>query len=220
VKLFRCPPRRLSHLKAHVMAQSKQRERASEQGGWLACFRAYGARRKCPVRAPCFRHVLPHVRGFPTLRVLGVIRLPNGIRRAFPVTVLLRLPATCSASPLRSRHSSVSGFPLPCLNSRLPASNAGHAQEPLGPPMCFAVSLPACRGLWTPADLRRLANADALVGPAVSVQILGVRNKLISKLYLHCRARGHAYGLQDSLSTLRPFCSSCLRLRQGRSPPS
>ena len=29
---------------------------------------------------------------FPTARVLCVIRLPKGMRRAFPLTVLLRLP--------------------------------------------------------------------------------------------------------------------------------
>src|SRR5262249_1466007 len=39
-----------------------------------------------------------------------------------------------------------------------------------------------------------------------------------SKLYQHFRVRGHPYGLQDALSTLRPSCSSCVRprLRHGR----
>src|SRR6266571_7436641 len=39
-----------------------------------------------------------------------------------------------------------------------------------------------------------------------------------SKLYQHFRVRGHPYGLQDTLSTLRPSCSSCVRprLRHGR----
>src|SRR6266536_2711342 len=188
------------------------------QGGGLACFRSNGVRRKFPVRAASFRHVLPHVRGFPPLGVLGVIRLPNGLRRAFPFTVLLRLPDTCSTSQLRFRHRSVSGFPLPCLNSRIPASNAFHAQEPMGPPKFFDVSLPACRGLWTPADLHILATSDALVWPSVSVKTLGVRSKLISKLYQHFRVRGHPYGLQDALSTRRPSCSPWYppRLRHGR----
>jgi len=124
---------------------------------------AQPVRHEFPVRATCSRRVLPHVVGFPHLRVLRSIRLPTGIRRAFPVTVLLRLPATCSTSPLRFRHSSVSGFPLSCLNSRIPASDAFHAQELLGPPKFFDVSLPACHGLWTPADLRILAQPDALV---------------------------------------------------------
>src|SRR5438093_11612993 len=40
----------------------------------------------------------------------------------------------------------------------------------------------------------------------------------MSKLYQHFRVRGHPYGLQDTLSTLRPSCSSCVqpRLRHGR----
>src|SRR5262245_43732719 len=48
----------------------------------------------CPVQAACFRRVLPPVVGFPHLGVRRSIRLPRRIRRAFPVTVLLRLPAT------------------------------------------------------------------------------------------------------------------------------
>jgi hypothetical protein len=112
----------------------------------------------------------------------------------------------------------VSGFPLLCLMSCLPCVRISLRQEPLGPPKFFDVSLPACRGLWTPADLRILANSDALVWPSVSVKTLGVRNKLISKLYQHFRVRGHPYGLQDSLSTLRPSCSPWYppRLRHGR----
>src|SRR3989442_15426744 len=40
----------------------------------------------------------------------------------------------------------------------------------------------------------------------------------ISKLYQHFRGHGSPYGLQDTLSTLRPFCSlqASLRLRHGR----
>ena len=55
-------------------------------------------RHQFPVRATYFRHVLPHVRGFPTLRVLCVIRRLIRIRRAFPVTVLLRLPGVPGAA--------------------------------------------------------------------------------------------------------------------------
>jgi hypothetical protein len=54
--------------------------------------RSNSVRHKFPLRAACFRQALPHVRGFPTLRVLRLIRFPIGIRRAFPFTVLLRLP--------------------------------------------------------------------------------------------------------------------------------
>jgi hypothetical protein len=78
----------------------------------------------------------------------------------------------------------------------------------MGPPQFFDVSLPACRGLWTPADLCILANADALGSPSVSVNTLGVRNQLLSQLFQHFRVRGHPYGLQVALSTLRPSCSS------------
>src|SRR2546426_2735223 len=40
----------------------------------------------------------------------------------------------------------------------------------------------------------------------------------ISKLYQHFRGHGSPYGLQDTLSTLRPCCSlqASLRLRHGR----
>ena len=174
-------------------------------------------RHEFPLRATCSRRVLPHGVGFPHLRVLRSIRLPIRIQRAFPFTVLLRLPDGLSTSQLRFRHRSVSGFPLPCLTSRIPYSDASHAQEPLGAPTFFDVSLPACHGLWTPADLRILAPADALVWPSVCVNTLGVRNKPISKRSRHFRAcpgpdpgvRGHPCGLQDALSTPRPSCSPC-----------
>jgi hypothetical protein len=136
-----------------------------------------------------------------------LIRLPRGFRRAFPLTVILRLPVERSTSPPRCRHRAVSGVPLPCLKSRLPACHAFPSQEPLGPPKFFDASLPACRGLWTPADLRLLAHTEALVWPSVSVQALGGRHTLVSKLYQHFRVHGHPYGLQEALSTLRPSCS-------------
>ena len=77
----------------------------------------------------------------------------------------------------------------------------------MGPPKFFDTSLPACHGLRTPADLHILAITDALVLPSVNVKTLGVRNKLISKLYQHFRERGLPYGLQDSLCTLHLSCS-------------
>ncbi len=177
------------------------------QGGWLVLLRSSSVRHEFPLRAMYSRRVLPHVVGFPHLRVLFSIRLPIRIRRTFPFTVLLRLPGKLSTPTLRFQHSSVSGFPLLCLNSRIPYSDASHSQEPMGSPKFFDVSLPACHSLWTPADLHILAKADALVLPSVNVKTLGVRNKLISKLYQHFRVRGYPYGLQDSLSTLRPSCS-------------
>ena len=117
---------------------------------------------------------------------------------------------------LGAAHSPVAGFPLPCLNSAMPCFHLHSRREPLGLPEFYDVSLPACHGLWTPADLHILAIPDALVLPSVYVKTLGVRNTLISKLYQHFRVRGHPYGLQDALSTLRPSCSPILRLRHGR----
>jgi hypothetical protein len=77
----------------------------------------------------------------------------------------------------------------------------------MGPPTFFDVSLPACHGLRTPADLHLLTNADDLVLPSVNVTTLGLRNTRISKLYQHVRARGRPYGLQDALSPLHLSCS-------------
>jgi hypothetical protein len=134
-------------------------------------------RDECPFRAACFRRVLPRVVGFPHLRVLCSIRLPNRIRWAFPVTVLLHLPASCFTATLRFQHCSVSGFPLPCLKSCIPYTVVFHGQERLGPPKFFDASLPACHGLRTPADLSILAQTDGLVLPSVCVKTLGVRNK-------------------------------------------
>jgi hypothetical protein len=134
-------------------------------------------RKEFPLRATCFRRVLPPVVGFPHFRVLCSIRLPIRIRRAFPVTVLLRLPSALSASTLRFQHRSVSGFPLVCPNSCIPsADNTSRSQERMGPPKFFDASLPACHGLWTPADLHILAKTDDLVLPSVSVKTLGIRN--------------------------------------------
>jgi hypothetical protein len=86
--------------------------------------------------------------------------------------------------------------------------------EPLGLPEFYDVSLPACHGLWTPADLHILAKTDASVLPSAHVKTLGVRN-------LHLEAvpalqgarpprslpRTRSGGLQDSLPTLSPSCS-------------
>ena len=177
------------------------------QGGGLACWRSDGVRRKGPVRAASVRHVRPLVRGVPTLSVLGVRRLPHGIRRACRVTRLLRLPVKRSPSLPRFRQSAVSGFPLPGRKRRRPAGHASPAQEPGGPPTFCGVSLPACRGLWTPADLHILATPEALVSPSACVKTLGVRHKLGSKRYQHFRVRGHPYGRQDARSTLRPACA-------------
>jgi hypothetical protein len=127
------------------------------QGGGLLILRSDGVRQAWPVRAPSCRHVRPRVVGLPHRRVLCVLRLPRRIQRAVPMPVLLRLPGACALVELRFQHCSVSGFPLPCLRSCIPSAPPFHAQEGLGPPKCFDASLPACRGLRTPADLPLLA---------------------------------------------------------------
>src|SRR3989454_4424021 len=88
------------------------------------------------------------------------------MRRAFPVTVLLRLPVPWSTVERRFQHCSVSGFPLRCLRSCIPSSKVFHVQERLGLPKFFDASLPACHGLWTPADLPLLAMSDGRVLPS------------------------------------------------------
>ena len=139
------------------------------------------------------------------------------IRRAFPVTGLLRLPVPCSTVERRFQHCSVSGFPLPCLRSCIPSSHVFHVQERLGLPKFYDVSLPACHGLRTPADLHNLAKSVALVLPSGALKP-SASAIAMSKLYQHFRVRGHPCGLQDALSTLRPSCSpqASLRLRHGR----
>src|SRR5271167_3476978 len=95
-------------------------------------FRSYSVRHEFPLRATYFRQVLPHVRGFPTLRVLRLIRLPNGLRRAFPFTVLLRLPGCVF-------QSSASGSGIaPCPGFPLRASIS----------VCPTTTLPTTRSLW------------------------------------------------------------------------
>ena len=146
-----------------------------------------------------------------------MIRHPIRIRRAFPVTVLLRLPVPCSTVERRFQHCSVSGFPLWCLRSCRPSSKVFHVQERLGLPKFFDVSLPACHGLRTPADLHNLAKSVARMLPSGALKP-SASAMAMSTLYQHFRVRGHPYGLQDALSTLRPSCSPCVRprLRHGR----
>ena len=111
----------------------------------------------------------------------------------------------------------MSGFPLPCLKSCIPYTNVFHRQELLGPPKFFNVSLPACHGLRTPADLPTLANTGGLVLPSVCVQTLGVRNKrhfeavpALQGTRLPLRPTGYSVDASPILFTVSP------RLRHGR----
>jgi hypothetical protein len=124
---------------------------------------------------------LPHVLSTP------LDKTPLNIRRAFPFTVTLRLPARLSSPTLRFPLNSVSGFPLPCLNSGIPYFRPSHRQEPRGPPKFFGVSLASharafrLRQTSTPSPHRASRIAFG------HVKTLGFRNKLSSKLYQHKR---------------------------------
>ena len=136
-----------------------------------------------------------------------------------------RHKAPCARPPRQSTAATGSstvpcpGFPLRASRSvcHRCISTVFSLREPSGLPGFSDASLRACHGLWTPADLRTLATPGASVLPLVYVKTLGIRNKLISKLYQHFRERDLPYGLRDSLSTLSPSCSPCLAavLRHG-----
>jgi hypothetical protein len=122
---------------------------------------------------------LPPVVGFPHRCVLCSIRLPIRIRRAFPLTVLLRLPRAFSY-PGASGASQV----LRRLSSCMP-----RPEDSGGP------SHPRLNGCSRIAfGVRENPRRPHLA---------------LSKRYQHFRGRGSPYGLQDTLSTPRPSCSPC-----------
>src|SRR2546427_8058898 len=93
------------------------------------------------------------------------------------------------------------------ISDNVSSSQVFHVQERLGlPKFFFDVSVPACHGLRTPADLHNLAKSVALMLPSGALKP-SASAIAMSKLYQHFRVRGHPYGLQDVLSTLRPSCS-------------
>ena len=84
----------------------------------------------------------------------------------------------CSGFPCRSSGSGLHCFRVSPVCASIsvylvanfsPAGVYGASQVP-------DVSLPACHGLWTPADLHILAISDDLVLPSVTVKTLGIRN--------------------------------------------
>src|SRR5919108_5636067 len=83
-------------------------------------------------------------------------KTPQAHPAGFPFHSTPPPACTLSTPTLRFPPNPVSGFPLACLNSGLPYLGASHGQERMGPPKFFDVSLPACHGLWTPADLHAL----------------------------------------------------------------
>jgi hypothetical protein len=134
----------------------------------------------------------------------GLVELAGLLTCCFPPGSWVHL------NGVRFQPRSVSGFLRHCLNSCLPYPSRPHDRSPSGLPGFSDVSLPACHGLWTPADLHTLAIPGASVLPSVHVKTLGIRNMLISKLYQLFRVRDHPCSLQDSLSTLSPSCSQSL----------
>src|SRR5713101_9956286 len=106
------------------------------------------------------------------------------MQRAFPLTVLLRLPDPGFAAARRFQHCSVSGFPLSCLRSCIPYAVTLSVPELRGPPKFFDVSLPACHGLRTPADLHLLADTAVRVWPSGAFKP-SASALAMSKLYQH-----------------------------------
>ena len=95
----------------------------------------------------------------------------------------------------------VSGFPLLCLNIRMPCDGLPHRQELVGLPKFSHASLPACHGLSTPADLPTLAilQTGVLVLPSVGVEPLGVR-------YLKFRSCTSTSGRAGTPTAYRILC--------------
>ena len=128
------------------------------------------------VRAACFRRDLPHVVGFPHLRVLCALRLPSRIRWAFPVTGLFHLPGRV---PRRCAGSSIvpcPGFPFRASGAvyHLPtfstAGTSGASQVLRRLSSC----MPRPEDSGGPALPRHPGWARMAFG---SVQTLGVRNE-------------------------------------------
>jgi hypothetical protein len=116
----------------------------------------------------------------------------------------------------RFQHCSVSGCPLRCLRSCIPSSKVFHVQERLGLPKFFDASLPACHGLWTPADLPLLAMSVGRVLPSGALKPSASATSLFEAVPALQGARsplrptGYAVYASPILFTVSP------RLRHGR----
>lgn len=138
-------------------------------------FRSNFVRHELPLWVSCFHLVLPHVRGFPTLRVLRLIRLRCRLRSLPPLQVpfpTIDSGQVCGVCRKRQ---------VPCVFALV--------MERLRPPKFLGASLHACHGLITPPVLLILTMTDDLVLPSVYVTTLGDR-ECISKRYQHFRERG------------------------------
>ena len=134
------------------------------------------------MRTAYFRQVLPHacvsrrVRGFPTLRVLCLIRHPMTYGGLTQLRLYLAFLFRCSVLLVRFRSNLFQGFPDPCLNNRIPCCNLSHRQESMGLPKFLRASLPACHGLWTPADRNQPRHYGRSCFAFGTVDTLGIRN--------------------------------------------
>jgi hypothetical protein len=123
--------------------------------------RSYIVRHELPLQAPCFHQVLPLVRGFPTLRVLRLIRLRCRLRSLPPLQVpspTFRPGQVCVDCRKRQ---------VPCVFALV--------LERQRPPKFLGASLHACHGLRTPPALLILTVTDDLVLPSAYVTTLGDR---------------------------------------------
>jgi hypothetical protein len=176
------------------------------QGGWLILLRSDVSGMRCLAGLRASVESFPMSWAFPTVEYSARYDSPRAYGGRSRCQYFSACLAPWSTASPRFQHCSVSGFPLSCLRSCLPYAVASHGEERLGPPTFFDISLPACHGLRTPADLHHLAKSGALVLPSGAFKP-SASALAISKLYQHFRVRGHPYGLQDALSTLRPSCS-------------
>jgi len=171
-------------------------------GGWLLMVRSYRVRPKCPVRATSCRHVLPRVVGFPHRRVLGVRRRPRGMQRAFPVTVLLRLPGVpgaAGASHVLRRRSSCLPWPE---DSGGPAPPRHHG--------CARVAFGSVQSLGVRHQpLRRCTSTS---GCAVTP----TADRMLCRRFVHLLRR--AYDRDSAMDARRDPGGWLTRTRQGRSP--
>ena len=150
--------------------------------------------------------------GSDSLRIVGC--------PSFGRTGLPRLAFECGVPAFRLRFASVSGFPRPWLNNRMPCGGSFRSpvsdEEPAGPPKFLNASLHACHALrWTPADPR---GPHPMIGPSVlasaTVNNVAICIKRHDGAVSSFAEYGLSCGLHVSLCTLQLTCSAfCLLSR-------
>ncbi len=145
-------------------------------------------------------------------------KTPHKLAAGFPFGWFrFAFPLRSSGSIVRFRSRLFLGFPgcasIPAYLVSIfsPAGAYGASQVP-------GTSLPACHGLWTPADLHHPRHYRMIsCCLRITLNPRHPQPTPLSKLYQHFRRRGSPYGLRDSLSTLHLSCppqSSPLRQRR------